>query len=342
MKKAIKIAGITLLVIIIVSVGGGYYLSNIGLQPNDTHRDLAWNKKLMYERYPFLEQWNDSLQEVHALKDTLITNVEGKKLHAFYIASAKPTNHTAVIVHGYEACAFRMMHIGYLYNHDLGYNILLPDLQYHGQSEGDAIQMGWKDRLDVMEWMDVANNLFKSTTKNSLKDKVNSTTQMVNNTTQIINGTTQMIVHGISMGAATTMMVSGEKLPNYVKAFVEDCGYTSVWDQFKKELNMGYGVPAFPILYTADLFCKLRFGWGFKEASALKQVKKCTRPMLFIHGLKDLYVPTKMVYPLFEAKPAPKQLLLVPGAIHAYSYKQNPKKYTATVRLFLQKYITNP
>lgn len=33
-------------------------------------------------------------------------------------------------------------------------------------------------------------------------------------------------------------MVSGEPQPGYVKCFVEDCGYTNVWDQFSKELKM--------------------------------------------------------------------------------------------------------
>lgn len=46
--------------------------------------------------------------------------------------------------------------IGYLYNRDLGYNILLPDLQHQGESEGRAIQMGWKDRIDVLQWMNIA------------------------------------------------------------------------------------------------------------------------------------------------------------------------------------------
>lgn len=74
--------------------------------------------------------------------------------------------------------------IGYLYNHDLGYNILLPDLHYHGQSEGRAIRMGWLDRFDLLHWMEVADGIF--------------------------GGDTRMVVHGISMGAATTMMASGE------------------------------------------------------------------------------------------------------------------------------------
>ena len=77
-----------------------------------------------------------------------------------------------------------MLMIGYLYNHDLRYNVLLPDLHYHGRSEGRAIRMGWLDRLDVLRWMEAADTLF--------------------------GGNTQMVVHGISMGAATTMMVAGE------------------------------------------------------------------------------------------------------------------------------------
>ena len=85
-----------------------------------------------------------------------------------------------------------MLHIAYLYNHAMGYNVLLPDLYGHGESEGDHIQMGWKDRWDVIRWSEIANEIFK-----------------VKKTRQVI--------HGISMGAATTMAVSGEKPPDYVK-----------------------------------------------------------------------------------------------------------------------------
>lgn len=210
-----------------------------------------------------------------------------------------------------------VMHIGYMYHHDLNYNIFLPDLQYHGASEGASIQMGWNDRLDIKEWLSVANDLWKSSCKRSV---------------------TKMVVHGISMGAATTMMLSGESLPAYVRCFVEDCGYTSVWDQFKKELKEDYGLPPFPILYCADYLCQWRYHWSFEEASALRQVSKCKRPMLFIHGGKDKYVPTWMVHKLYAAKPQPKSLYIVPEAIHAYSYKEHPHAYTRIVRQFLNCY----
>ena len=48
----------------------------------------------------------------------------------------------------------------------------------------------------------------------------------------------RIVIHGISMGAATTMMTAGEETPDAVKVFVEDCGYTSVWDVFSSELSL--------------------------------------------------------------------------------------------------------
>ena len=47
----------------------------------------------------------------------------------------------------------------------------------------------------------------------------------------------------------------------------------------------------------------------------------------------------QMVYPLYEAKPAPKELWIVPGAAHAMSYKEYPREYTDKVRTFVDKYI---
>ena len=141
------------------------------------------------------------------------------------------------------------------------------------------------------------------------------------------------------MGAATTMMVSGEQQPAYVKCFVEDCGYTSVWDEFSKEIKEQFDLSPFPLLYFSSALCKLKYGWGFKEASALNQVKKCHLPILFIHGSADTYVPTKMVYTLFESKPEPKELWIVPGAKHALSFLENQKAYTDKVQCFTSKYI---
>jgi fermentation-respiration switch protein FrsA (DUF1100 family) len=94
-----------------------------------------------------------------------------------------------------------------------------------------------------------------------------------------------------------------------------------------------------PCLYVADLFCKWRYGWSFKEASAVEQLRKADRPMLFIHGDADTYVPTQMVYPLYEAKQGEKELWIVPGVGHATSYHDYPEEYTIKVREFVRKHL---
>ena len=316
MKKVFSCVLVTLLAVILLLLGASLYMLDYALKPEALEtrsRDIPGSYTYLYKDYPELRPWVDSLRTARALQDTLIRSERGERLHAFYVRAAQPTGKTAVIVHGYTDNAVRMLPIGYLYSRQLGCNILLPDLHAHGESEGEAVRMGWLDRLDVLRWMDTANELFGDSTR--------------------------MVVHGISMGAATTMMVSGETLPAYVKCFVEDCGYTSVWDEFSGELKNQFGLPTFPLLDVTSWLCGLRYNWTFREASALEQVKKCTLPMFFIHGDKDDFVPTWMVHPLYEAKPAPKELWLVPGAAHAVSYKENKVEYTRRVRDFTGKYI---
>ena len=63
--------------------------------------------------------------------------------------------------------------------------------------------------------------------------------------------------------------------------------------------------------------------------------------MLFIHGDADDYVPTRMVYPLYEAKPGDKELWVVPGASHANSYRDNREEYTRRVGEFVGRYVGN-
>ena len=312
-KRIIYVIIIVVLLLTGCTIGGSFYMLNFSLTPDAKilSKD-ADSYPYMYRNYPFLRPWVDSLRQADALKDTFIINPHGIQLHAYYVAAPKPTDKTAVIVHGYTDNAIRMFMIGYLYNRDLGYNILLPDLQHQGESEGRAIQMGWKDRFDVLQWMNIANKIF--------------------------GDNTQMAVHGISMGGATTMMVSGEEQQPFVKCFVEDCGYTSVWDEFAALLKDQFGLPAFPLMNTTSALCQYRYGWSFAEAQQIEQVRKSTKPMLFIHGDKDAFVPYAMLHPLYEAKTkGRKAIFIAKGSVHAMAYRDHHEEYTRIVKDFVSK-----
>lgn len=314
--KKLFVSAIALLALLLVAVtSGSFYLIDYALVSADRQRNSDFAP--IVERFPELKPWVDSLQAVGALRDTfIIMPTTGERAHALYVRSPRAEGRTAVLVHGYTDNATRMLPIARIYNREIGANVLLPDLHAHGQSDGEAIQMGWKDRLDVLHWISLAPEIF-GTAPDSLR----------------------LLVHGISMGAATTMCVSGEPTPPYVKCFVEDCGYTSVWDEFAQELNVRFSLPEFPLLYTASWIVKARYGWSFDEASPLKQVAKCRKPMFFIHGDKDTFVPTWMVYPLFEAKSQPKTLWIAPGSKHADAYADHKEEYTRRVVAFAEKYL---
>lgn len=304
--------GITILCITSAGViGTSYGLLNYSLTPQTDNRNKALKWHEADSLYPGLRTWHDSLKTLGKWQDTTIFATDGTKLYAEYVKADHSQGKTAVLVHGYGDCNVDMMPIGRMYADKLGMNILLPDLRYAGKSEGNHIQMGWNDRLDIKQWVSTLPQLFGDSAK--------------------------AVIHGVSMGAATTMMLSGETdIPAYVKGFVEDCGYTSVDEQFSKELYERFHLPRQPFIPIASTICRYKYGWTFKEASALEQVKKCKRPMLFIHGSADKFVPTRMVYPLYAAHSGPKELWITPGVEHARSYHDYPKEYLNKTKAFLE------
>ena len=304
MKKIIWIIVIVCDVFVMALVGGSFYMLDYSLAPDPNRMDTDSCYQQQFEAYPESKEWVDSLRSIGALRDTFLTMPSGERHHAFFVD--RGSTRTAVVVHGWRDCAIKFFWLARIYEHELGYNVVMPELHGCGESEGEAIQMGWKDRLDVMQWM----KTFQADT---------------------------MVVHGVSMGAATTMMLSGEQMPEGINdlRFVEDCGYTCVWDEFAGQLKEQFGLPEFPLMHSTSMLCKLRYGWSFAEASALKQVAKCHYPMLFIHGDADTFVPSQMVYPLYEAKPEPKSLWIASGAEHAKSYKEHKAEYISRIREFV-------
>lgn len=338
-KRITRIVVICLVAIIVVLIAGSEYLIDFALCPKKNKgRNYSRELVVMKSRYPWIAGWTDSVIQTHALRDTFIMASDGDRHHALILNAPSKTDRTAVIVPGYTDGAIDMLHIGYIYNKLLAMNILIPDLHSNGKSDGKAMQMGWKDRIDVIQWTGIADSLFRSNRSNA-----------------------RIVIHGQSMGAATTMNVSGDipsgstpdvaasngshqaeslqHLGTSVRCYVEDCGYTSAWDEFSYELSDMFGLPEFPLLYTASALCKMQYGWSFGEAAPIKQVAKCNKPMLFIHGSADTFVPTRMVFRLYAAKPAPKYLMVFPGSKHARSYRDHRNEYEQRIRTFVGKYL---
>jgi len=271
-----------------------------------------------YEAYykGFAKKGGERKAWLEAMRDTfIVSEQDGVRLHGLFRAADTLTTRTVVFLHGYGGSSVRFLDYAYYYNKVLGLNVLLPDFYAHGKSEGRMRRMGWLDRLDMLQWMQVADSLFRGSAPE-----------------------TQMLVTGVSMGGAATMMVSGEVEKaglSFVKCFVEDCGYTDVYDQFSFVSKGKFRW----VLNWANRRCKRRYGWDFKEASSREQVAKCHLPMLFIHGGHDTYVPTSMVHEVYDAKEGDKELWIPEGVEHAVSFYHAGKEYHKRVKAFLEKYL---
>lgn len=317
MKKLVLIC-----LIILILLGGiltyiGSYFYDLALNPHAS-KDQVFTQSKEKSKNPVDKKetsgqiddqdvkWllNDSNYE-----DMYIKSDNGLKLHSYKIENPKKTNKWAIVVHGYTSEGKYMAGFARKF-YDMGYNVLVPDLRGHGKSEGNYIGMGWHDRLDIVKW------IHKIIEEN--KDA-------------------NIILHGVSMGAATVMMTSGEELPSNVKAIIEDCGYTSVKDEFSYQLKALFNLPSFPIINVTSLICKIKAGYWFGEGSAIKQVAKSKTPILFIHGDADDFVPYFMLDELYDAANCTKEKLVIKGASHARAVVEDPELYWNTIKKFIDK-----
>ena len=323
MKKKKIIISIIVCVLLVIFVGLAYvgnYFFNYALVRQEgivTEANIDPNAPQSVETYAEVVNKEKSKEDVSKwleevkTEDTTILSEDGFNLWGKLYFQKEKTDKWVIIAHGYTSSHEDIQPIA-LNFYKKGYNVLTPDMRAHGNSEGKYIGMGWLDRKDMLLWIDYVLSL---------------------------DSNSQIVLYGESMGGATVMMTSGEDLPSNVKAIIEDCGYTSVQEMFEAQLYERFGLPPFPILNAAEVVTSIRAKYNFDEASALEQVKKSKTPMLFTHGGNDNYVPTEMVYRLYEAAQCEKDILVIEGADHGSAPDVDPDKYYEKVFSFLGKYI---
>lgn len=257
--------------------------------------------------YAESKKWYDETpsEEVNA------SNSLGDTTHGRCFMQPEHSDKWAIICHGYSGDPCGMARYSRAY-YDKGFNILMPYMRGNAKSCSDNISMGWLDRLDLVGWVEYIVD---------------------------INDDAKIVMHGESMGAASVMMAVGEILPDNVVCAVEDCGYTSVWDEFSYQLPNMFKLPVFPFIHSAQYVTSKHTELDFKRASCVDQLRKSKTPMLFIHGEEDDFVPFFMVFQNYDAFQGEKELYTVPGAKHARSVNVAGEKYWERVWGFVGKYV---
>lgn len=194
-------------------------------------------------------------------------------------------------------------------------NILYTEQRGQNESGGKYMGFGMIERHDCHDWVSWANA--------NMKEKL------------------PIYLAGISMGATTVLMASGEEFPENVRGIMADCGFTSaddIWRHIaKNNLRISYGLMG----RLADGMCRKRINIGLKEYSTIDAMEKNILPVLFIHGKADKFVPVEMTYRNYDVCKTSKSILVVDGAGHAMSYMTDKEAYEKAVLDFWETTCEN-
>ncbi len=253
------------------------------------------------------KQWQASVED--KAEEWTIISYDHLKLQGYFMRN--DSHRYVILCHGFTGSAKEMFgRAEYMFGK--GFNVLIPNARAHGQSEGRYRGMGFLERKDMLGWIEKI-----------VKEDADS----------------QIVLFGQSMGAATVIMTSGEKMPPNVKAIISDCSYTSVWDEFSLQLKRQYHLPSFPIMNIANYMSKKIAGYSFKEASPINSIQRNHLPILLIHGDADTFVPCEYSEQLYEKANAPKYRVVVENAGHCMSVVKNGQKYWHEIDSFLKEVL---
>ncbi len=305
---------VAVLVVALVAAGfvAGNYLYDLALNPQmDRTQVMQAEHNLVDLGDGFATEWQDARDWFvqSGCERVELQSRDGLVLGGYLLQNGASDTYV-VVAHGYLGRGSEMLTFARQF-YGMGYSLLLPDARGCGDSEGGYVGMGWPDRLDLLDWLDLLNERYAPG---------------------------NILLYGVSMGGAEVLMASGEALPGNVRAIVADCAYTSAYEEFRYQLGELFGLPAFPLLNFTSAVARLRAGYWLEEADTLAQVQKSQTPTLFIHGEEDTFVPPAMARQLYDAAGCEKQLYLVPGAGHGAASSVGGEEYWRTVYGFCERY----
>ena len=217
-----------------------------------------------------------------------------------------------IAMHGWRSAWYKDFGMIADFWHNEGCSILFAEQRGQNNSGGEYMTFGFMERYDCLDWIEWAN----------------------------IRTEDQLPVYlaGLSMGASTVLMAAGLDLPANAKGVIADCGFTSAYDIWRhvvsENMKLSYGLRD----HMIDRICRKKIHANAREITTISAMENAKIPILFIHGTDDTFVPVRMTYENYKACRAPKELLIVPGAIHGQSYLTEREKYEAATRAFWSRY----
>lgn len=298
-------------VLVFLSIAGaGFYIGNAAYE---RLINSPWDQILG------IRDESGDLQRVHAAEKRYgweaveVRSADGTVLAGTYVRNPSPSHRTVILLHGLYSNRTMCLPLVAMYR-DMGFNVLLIDQRGHGESGGAHTMWGMKEMDDMDAWMDWLQKRDPS----------------------VLVG-----LHGISLGAAMSLLYSGTERGQTLSFVVADSSYADLMALGKEKVYAWSGDDR--ILLSMDLvnpfFQAAMFvhtGKLLRDIEPEDAVTKSSAPTLFLHGAADRLVPPSSAEILGEASAARrKEIRLFEGAGHAAEFSANPGAYRQIVQSFL-------
>lgn len=253
-------------------------------------------------------QWNKQPFELDGLHGKLRGEV------IFNPTDTDSRKKVAVICHGYGWNRINSLKYAQVF-YKLGFNVVLYDHSYFGQSEGQYCTLGYYERKDLSSVIDYARNTFG-------QDCI-------------------VALHGESMGAVTVLTELG--LRSDVDLVVADCPFSNTLAYYKELFTKLTHLPSYPIVELTGVMAKHKYGYDYAKCNPIDDVAASDVPICFIHGKADDFIYPHHSEDMYRLCRNPlSELHLVDGAKHACSHMTDPDAYFRIVSEFVKKVLAQP
>jgi dipeptidyl aminopeptidase/acylaminoacyl peptidase len=194
--------------------------------------------------------------------------------------------------------------------HEAGFNVLLFDFRAHGRSEGKRMTFGYDERRDVLAAVEFLHS----------------------------HGIQHIGLLGFSYGGMAAMISTPEIAD--VAAVISDGGPARIRTAIAtRAVELGFplwlGKAAAWLIISMT---SLRLRVNLFDFEPIRWVGKIApRPILFIHGDHDQYLPD--FDELYEAAQSPKELWRLPDAGHTTASQLYPEEHSRRVIEFFERYL---
>ncbi|MDQ3811276.1 MAG: alpha/beta hydrolase [Chloroflexota bacterium] len=237
------------------------------------------------------------------------------RISGWFFSSGTPNGPSIVLCHGVWTGRRECLPLALRFL-AAGYNVLCFDFRAHGLSGGRYTSVGHHETNDVI-----------------------GAVEYLSQRPDLDPGRIGVI--GFSMGAAATIQAAARC--DKIAAVVADSAYADFIDAARYSFHLVGRLPHYPFAPIAMRWAKWIVNVDASQMRPIDLIGRIgPRPVLIAHGELDEIVPVRHAYTLFKAAEEPKELWIMPGALHVQARDMDPEQYFIRLESFLRAALSVP